>query len=603
MAFTLIAVQTLGAIGLATYLAYTVRGEVRAEVIDELNRQVIVLSSTVQDRNGTPTLPPQTIAAAKEAGIRITLIGTDGTVLADSDSDPALMDNHGNRPEIMAAFNNGEGSSIRYSQTLGADLVYVAHEIDFSSQPGPPSVALRASRRMSVAILTEESIIWAIAFALCANVAVVVITLLALSRSIGVRMQQTAIAARRFANRDLSTRLEEGGPAEFADLAKALNDMAGKLHLSISTLEMQTSEMLSILQSMSNAVIALDGEQCVLRLNSAALEMFDLTEADAIARPVQEVLHESELHDTINKALRTGVRYVDEISLTSGSSRRAQVVAEPLRDAAGKPSGIVLVLEEVTRLRQLEKIRTDFAANVSHELRTPITSIQGYVEMIQDTDDPERRQMCIEVISRNTRRLAAIIEDLLALARLEGTERDSTLEFEMIPLDSIAQAVAQTYKELADRRSATITIAIDSNPMVRGTRQLLEQAIGNLVVNAIVYGGEGNRIEIRTRNTTEGNVRIEIADNGPGIPLEHLDRIFERFYRVDRGRSREVGGTGLGLAIVKHIATVLGGSVEVRSALSHGSVFCIVLPRAIIEKIQPSPTSQGVNTDRLLTQR
>ncbi|NCF39585.1 MAG: HAMP domain-containing protein [Planctomycetia bacterium] len=451
--------------------------------------------------------------------------------------------------------------------------------------------------RNALTLLAVQAVVWVVAVSVAgddqaaaslvtmvvAAISVATILILAmLARSIGRQTRRATDAARRFADGDFSGRLREDAANEFRELAVALNAMAGELDSNIDALQVQTSEMLSILQSRSNGLIALDREQRIIRLNAAALGMFALADVEIRGRLLQEVIREPALQEAVKASRRSGVRYMTEIPFER-STRIAELVAEPLTDGRGVAIGTVILLEETTRLRQLERIRTDFAANVSHELRTPITSINGYAELLQETDDPALVRKCGDVIVRNGQRLSNIIEDLLTLARIEDPERRSVLELEAISVASIIESVVDSVKSAAtDDDPGTpagpeIIVKIEGDPRVQGTRPLLEQAVGNLVTNAVKYGGTTRPVEVKAR-VIEGEVTIEVEDFGDGISSEHLDRIFERFYRVDRSRSRELGGTGLGLAIVKHIATSLGGRIEARSRVGAGSAFTITLP-------------------------
>ena len=415
-----------------------------------------------------------------------------------------------------------------------------------------------------------------------AAIACTVATMWVLAHLIRTHVSKASSAASRFTDGDFTSRLDEGSRSEFQPLNPSLNHMAEGLDLNISALELQSSEMLAILQSMSNAVIALDENQRILRVNNTALEMFGLADIDVRGRLLQEVIREPELHRASTTAIEEGIRYVEEIPFARGS-KIAKLVAEPLLDGKGESIGLVLVMEDMTRLRQLEQIRTDFAANVSHELRTPITVINGYAEVLQEDPEPELLKKCSTTILRNTQRLSLIIEDLLALARLEDPDRVSMLEFETISVTSIVDAVISAAKDQTQDFGKGIEHDIPPDLCIVGTRPLLEQAIGNLVNNALKYGSSDRPVRIEAKATEAGMITIEVYDFGAGISHEHLDRIFERFYRVDLSRSRELGGTGLGLSIVKHIAVVLGGSVDVESTLGLGSVFSITLPAGVIE--------------------
>ena len=290
---------------------------------------------------------------------------------------------------------------------------------------------------VAVAVASDDSRAAFLVTMVVAAISVATILILAtLARSIGRQTRRATDAARRFADGDFSGRLREDAADEFRELAVALNAMAGELDSSIDALQVQTSEMFSILQSMSNGLIALDRDQRIIRLNAAALGMFELADVEIRGRLLQEVIREPALQDAVKASLKSGVRHMAEIPFAR-STRIAELVAEPLTDGRGVVIGTVILLEEITRLRQLERIRTDFAANVSHELRTPITSINGYAELLQETDDPALVRKCGDVIVRNGQRLSNIIEDLLTLARIEDPERRSVLELEAISIASI----------------------------------------------------------------------------------------------------------------------------------------------------------------------
>ncbi|MDG2021390.1 MAG: ATP-binding protein [Phycisphaerales bacterium] len=539
---------------------------------EELMEFTALLASAIQAGVEEPRVSKAIADTAAQQGLRLTTVAADGRVLQDNQNLASELENYSDRPEIADAFLTGVGESIRLSSTMGTELVYAAVAIP---RPAGGTVILRLGQPLSRIVAAEDRITTAIGIALAAAVLITLLTLIVLSHSISRRTDRAAAAARRFSSGDFTVRLPEDGPVEFSGLAHSLNEMAAKLDSNISTLRVRTSEMLAILQSMSNAVIALDRDHRILRLNTASLQMFDLADLDLRGRLLRDTIQEPALLAAADTALSSGIRFSSEIPLT-GSTSIAELIAEPMTGSNGEVIGTVLVLEDVTRLRRLERVRTDFAANVSHELRTPVTSIGGYAEILQETDDPDLIKKCSEVIVRNTARLSAIIENLLTLARVEDPHRRSLLELESVSIASVFDSVIHSTENVAKARNITITSRVEGEPRVKGTQPLLEQAIGNLVSNAMKYG-DGS-VEIRGSNTEHGLVRIEVEDFGSGIAEQHHDRIFERFYRVDRSRSRELGGTGLGLAIVKHIASVLGGTIDVKSRLGVGTTFVVSLP-------------------------
>lgn len=343
--------------------------------------------------------------------------------------------------------------------------------------------------------------------------------------------------------------------------------------------EERLREIERVLRATPIAVIALDHLQRIVGSNPAAERLLNFDERTARGRLLQEVVRQPALNRAVARALAADGRLHDELHLEFDSPLELQISCEPLQ-AESQPAGLVLSLVDVTRMRRLESMRSEFAANVSHELRTPITNIKGYVETLLqvDLDDSERRRKFLEIIHRNTLRLSGIVEDILTLAFLEEPESRQTLEFAQVPVREIVNEVVDALGTAATARSIRISVSVPDSAVVDANRSLLEQALANLVSNAIRYSGEGTAVRIECVETGD-QVRISVHDQGPGIPSKHLPRIFERFYRVDKARARAQGGTGLGLAIVKHIATTHGGGVEVASQVGSGSCFSLLLPR------------------------
>lgn len=342
-------------------------------------------------------------------------------------------------------------------------------------------------------------------------------------------------------------------------------------------LETQQRELLGILQGMSIAVVAADRSTGVLSMNPPACELLGLGDREPRGSTFRELELDTALCEFVDAAIAGGGRRVGDLQLGSEPVRSVVLRSEPVHDGSGALHGIVLVLDDVTRLRRLEVMRSDFAANVSHELRTPITAIQGYAELLADAPDDSAADYA-QIIQRNSRRLSNIIEDLLALARLEDSDQAASLDEEPVPLHELLDAVVRACSAEAETAQVTVAVACDGHLVVNGSRPLLEQAVGNLLTNAIRYGGGDSTVRLNAQSTVDGEACIAVIDNGQGIPPEHHGRVFERFYRVDGGRSRQVGGTGLGLAIVKHIALVHGGSVNLAATAGGGCTFTLTLP-------------------------
>ena len=370
-------------------------------------------------------------------------------------------------------------------------------------------------------------------------------------------------------------------------------------------LEGRLRHLEAILDSTANGFIALDPQLRVLDLNRAGASMLDVTVDQARGRLLVEVARHPALNRFVSAAIQRTDPLEAEFELEGQPSRSVRATAEPLRDATKRPVGALVSLQDVTRMRRFESLRSDFVANVSHELRTPITAIKGYVETLLQigSDDPDRVRKFLEIVQRNTSRLSSLVEDLLALASLEddASRRNSTIEMTPNSAAAIIDQVCEQLGGRADARRISIERSVSPNLIVIVNRVLVEQALANLVSNAVGYSREGTRVMIRAFAIDEATVAFSVSDQGPGIARKHLDRIFERFYRVDRSRARpssganggansgDGGGTGLGLAIVKHIAHVHGGRVDVESEVGVGSTFRLLFPAS---RPDPHPESQ-----------
>jgi two-component system, OmpR family, phosphate regulon sensor histidine kinase PhoR len=501
----------------------------------------------------------------------------DGRVIADSDGDPATMENHAERPEVAAALQGRAGNDIRKSQTTGQATAYFARQIDLD---GRVIAVLRAALPLSSVREAPAHIARLVAMAALLSFGLTLGLFYFVSRSLSRSVQRLADGAARFAAGDLSHRIVKPSSREMSALAEALNHMAERLNDQIEMLQAQRSEQQAIHQSMSNGMLALDLEQRILSVNRAAERLLGIDGAGVRGRLLQEVLREPELHRFVADSFSDDQRTVGEFQLRNAATPTVQAVSQPLRNPREQPVGLLVLLNDVTELRRLETIRSDFAANVSHELRTPITNIKGYVETMLDVGvhDQQQTRRFLEVINRNTARLASIIEDLLALARLEQPGTRGTLEKQRVAASRAVDACLAQFESEIAAKSMRIVTNLAPDLRVWANVQLLEQALGNLISNALKYSPAGTTITIHGERLPTGETALAVADEGPGIPEEHRARIFERFYRVDRARSREMGGTGLGLSIVKHIALVHGGSVTVQSEVGCGSLFRIVLP-------------------------
>ncbi|QQE10440.1 HAMP domain-containing protein [Planctomycetota bacterium] len=408
---------------------------------------------------------------------------------------------------------------------------------------------------------------------------VCVFILVLISRS----LKELREAAGRFAQGDLTQRVAIKGPLQIAELAEALNSMARQLEDRLSTVVRQRNELGTVLTSMVEGVVAIDLDEHIISLNQAAANMLEVEPTIAIGRSIQEVVRNTALQSFVHQTLRQNTPISTEITLrvpdNPEGDRQLQAQSAILRDAEGVRTGVVLVLHDVTRLRRLESVRQDFVANVSHEVKTPVSAIKAAVETVLDdpelvTEDGKR---FLNIILRQSDRLAAIVEDLLSIARIEQEGQDIRAELMSTNVIGVIRGANETCSAIAKEKNTHVQVICPDSLSCKANPPLLEQAVVNLLSNAIKYSPENTDVQIIGERTDQ-EVIISITDEGRGIEPEHLPRIFERFYRTDKARSRELGGTGLGLSIVKHVAEAHGGRVSVDSVLGSGSTFRIHLP-------------------------
>ena len=424
------------------------------------------------------------------------------------------------------------------------------------------------------ALLAGLLVVGALLTALAAVVGL--ISSLRVSRS----LQAIRASAQHFASGDFSHRLRIPNTPETGNLAVTLNRMAAQLQEQIDVVTQQRNEQEAILSSMQEGVLALDPQAHVIAMNPAAEGLLSVPSPRARGRTVQEVIRNVGLQNLLTDAMPRAEPTTGEIVLRGNEERFVQVTATALRDAAGRDLGMLVVLNDITQLRWLENIRREFVANVSHELKTPITSIKGFVETLRDgaLADRQQAERFLEIVGRHADRLNAIIEDLLSLSRLEQTNQAHEMPRPEVRLGPVIEAAVIDCSAKAAARQITILSSCDDGLLVQAKAPLLEQAIVNLLDNAISYSNPAGTVWLTARGV-EGEVHIDVRDEGIGIAPEHVSRIFERFYRTDRARDRASGGTGLGLAIVKHIIQIHDGQVDVTSEVGQGSTFSLRLPQ------------------------
>jgi len=507
---------------------------------------------------------------------RFTVVLPDGTVVGDSEENPEQMEKHDTRPEIAVALNGKTGSAIRYSNTLQIDLLYVASPIYSDNQL---LAIVRAAVPVTSIDETLDDVFIRIALGGFIVALLAAMVSLYVSRRISRPLEELKAGAEHFASGDFSHILPAPETEEVKGLSDAMNQMASQLDDRIKTIDRQRNEQQAVLASMTEGVLAIDTSEKIISINKAAERLFRIESKNIIGKNVLEVVRNADLLKLIDNALKATQTIESEITLDTNGERYLQAHGTPLRDSRDQRIGVLIVLNDLTRIRRLESMRKDFVANVSHELKTPITSIIGFVETLKEgaVEHPEDARKFLDIIARQSDRLNAIVDDILSLSRIEEGSDKGEILFEERNINNVVKSAIQACELKASEKSIKIDIDCRADITHPINGQLIEQAIVNLIDNAVKYSDNGNPILVFC-DRKDHEIIIGVRDNGTGIKREHLPRLFERFYRVDKARSRKIGGTGLGLAIVKHIALAHNGTVSVESTLGQGSTFTIHLP-------------------------
>ncbi len=537
------------------------------------------LSASAMDRTSGVPLQARIGAFGDSVSTRLTVIRLDGTVIADSREDPAAMDNHATRPEVLAARAEGYGTAVRFSDTVGTRMMYVAVPV---VKEGQSIGYVRASLPLST--IDEQTGRLRAIVALGGGVAALVALPLGLflARRLTRPLTLMTSVAESMVEGHYDRRVNITGRDEVGQLAHALNRMAESAQGRMEAIVTDRNKLLTILGSMVEGVVAVDKTGAVLHMNAGAADVLGASSDACLGRDIRDVTALEQVWAAIDAALSDGEEVEGEVGVAAPAGRRVvELRASPLRDSEGGLVGAVVVLDDVSELRRLETVRRDFVANMSHELKTPITAIRILAEtLVSDKKmaGKQRRRFLSKIRDQSTR-LSSIVTDLLALSRLES--ENPLLEREPIDLRKvIAVSLHPLLPDDDDELSASVTSELPDSPVtVVGDDEALAQATRNLLDNALKYTPQEGRVWVRLREEGRDAV-IEVEDTGIGIEPAHQRRIFERFYRVDKARSRELGGTGLGLSIVRHIALTHGGSVAVDSEVGVGTTFRLTLPLA-----------------------
>ncbi len=542
-----------------------------------------------------PASGPDDVAALRAwvgqmaaSGARVTIITRDGLVLADSRSDPGTLGNHEGGPEISDAFAKGDGRSIRRSGITNRDLLYYAVRQDIPS--GPP-VILRFAlpvEAVDEVLSSFRRSLWLASFVilLLAGAASLLI-----SRSFSDRVERLREFSRRVAEGDFLPLPADSSGDALEALAASLNRTAARLDRTIRTLTEERNLSSAILGSMLEGVAVVNASERLLFANRGFAEILELDVPPQSGRALVEVVRQTELIEAVRKVLAGAPRV--EAEIVTGTLRQHFFAVTVASVLAGDTSGAVIVLHDITDLRRLERVRRDFIANVSHEFKTPLTAIQGFAETLLAgaVEDPLNRGRFLGIILEHARRLARLTDDLLKLSKMDADRLE--LEIRPVSVSQLVESCLETSQHRAAEKDIRISVNIAENlPEIAGDRRLLAEVLQNLLDNATQYTLPGGQIMV-SAETDDGEVVFTISDTGIGIPQADQSRIFERFYRVDAARSREVGGTGLGLAIAKHLVEVHGGRIWVESEVGQGSQFHFSVPLFDSERAAPRPAASG----------
>jgi two-component system phosphate regulon sensor histidine kinase PhoR len=564
----------------AGLVSWSVRRLVDDRIQGALVNQARLAAETLSHRQAaTPAeLDAEADAIGRLVSARVTFVSPDGTVVGDSELPPSelpTLENHGTRPEILQARREGLGVARRFSDTLDTEMLYVAVEVQNPAAPALSEVrlALPLTEIGEQLALVRRASLVAMSIGLLAALGVAWAASALLSR----RVRAIAEMAERYAAGDLSGAQTDYGTDEIGIVARALDDSMREIGSRVSQRETDRARMEAILNGMSEGVLVITPQGRLQFVNNAARRMLKVEDPPE-ERHYLEIARHPDIAAEINGALHGLAGEGRELTLPGDAAATFVARGAPVASAAGR--GAVLVLHDISDLRRADRIRRDFVANVSHELRTPLTAVRGYVEALLDgVADPADERRFLETIARHTFRMERLVRDLLRLARLDAGQEP--VDKVACTIDSLFSGVIADVSSELDARSQRVVQHVDPEAtVVTGDPAKLHDALRNLLHNATSYAPEGSEIVMASARG-DHRVVLSVADSGPGIPESDLPRIFERFYRVDKARSRNTrdpGGTGLGLAIVKHLVGLHGGKVAAANRPEGGAIFTLEIP-------------------------
>lgn len=574
--YTLLIVFSTGVVGVL--INRRIEADSRQEIEERLRSQAVVLADVLGngfEPGRASEIEARTRRLAARISTRITVIRHDGVVIADSEVPPSSLDNHARRPEILAATPGLPGVAVRYSDSLEQNMMYVAVPVYGAGD-------LLGHVRTALPLTVIDERLSGLRTVVVLGAVLTALVALLLGFFFAQRITRPLLSMTTAAESIVEGRYQNKVPIHSGDelgkLAQAFNTMSETLESQLDTMTSDRNKLTAILASMVEGVIAVDENGAVVHMNVVAADIMAVDPEGSLSKPIAEVTPIEDIANVLKEAIVEAAPVDRVVRLDPESSDRIlELHAAPLRGGQGSPKGAVLVLYDTTRLRRLERVRSDFIANVSHELKTPLTVIRGFVETLLDTPevDEKTRTRFLGKVYQQCERLTTLVRDLLSLTHLES--RDEERERELMDLRDVVRGVADSLRATCEAKGLDLRLEIPEKPVVIEGDEFLNVAVTNLVDNAIKYSPSGGGIWVRLRRH-ERTALLEVEDQGIGIEAQHHKRIFERFYRVDKARSRELGGTGLGLSIVKHTARALDGRVSVESIPGEGSLFRMQLP-------------------------
>ncbi|MFH1201662.1 MAG: ATP-binding protein [Candidatus Omnitrophota bacterium] len=553
--------------------------------LQDLKNSLINQAQLIESQLSTKNLTQTDIASletlvnslSSKIKSRITIVDTKGQVLADSEKsreEVLKMENHADRPEIKSALSGLVGGEIRYSATLKINMLYVAVPIRVKDEiTGVVRLALPLVNVQKMLFNIRKSILFSVLFAL--GLAFVLGSML--TSGIIKTINKIIHASRKFSSGDFSHKIYHDSTDEIGELADTLNKMAQDIEDKIKDVNSQSQQLKAIFNSMIEGVMLVDSAGSLISINPAIERIFGITKKDVEGKVFLESIRNNDISEIINSVLKKGKSISSELSLVYPMRRIFEVNATPIFEN-NAVTGCLVVIHDITQIRNLETMRSDFVANVSHELKTPLTSIKGFVETLLEgaSEDKENSRHFLKIIQDHAERLHSLINDLLTLSHIESKE--IKLSKQQINSKELTDEVLAGFRSQLKKKLIKIQNDLPKDLSVKADKEKIEQVVTNLIDNAIKFNKDNGFIKIYNQDSDSG-IKIIVEDSGIGIPIKDLSRIFERFYRVDKARSRELGGTGLGLSIVKHIVELHGGSVGVESTEGFGSKFWFILPK------------------------